>query len=246
MINHLILGLIQGIFEWIPISSEGILSLTSKYLLKVPNPIDLAIFLHLGTTFSAIFYFRKKWKDVILYRDKNLTKFLIISTIFSLFVGFFLYGLVKRMIIGTSLLFITGIGLLFTSFFQRKRKFINLNITKSAIFCGILQALSVIPGLSRSGITVFGLSLSERNPEKILTYSYMMSVPTLLAGNFYLILKNPILVSKENLFSFFVSFFTGLLFLKYLISLSRRFNFSRLTLIFGILCILGAVILNFV
>ena len=72
IINYILLGAIQGIFEWIPVSSEGIVALASNFLKLNINPIDIGLFLHLGTLLSAIIYFRKDWIKIITFKDKNL------------------------------------------------------------------------------------------------------------------------------------------------------------------------------
>jgi len=241
MWSYIILGILQGIFEWIPISSEGIVAIASQYFLKGFHPIDVAIFLHLGTLLAVLIYFRKEWKEVLTLKNKNLFYFLIIATVVSLVVGFPIYKSIKEITIGAGLLVVMGFGLLLTSFLQKKRKSFNLNLNQLAIFSGILQGLSVIPGLSRSGSTIFGLSLGKKNPSEILKISYMMSAPVIFLANFYLYFKNPILVDKGWI-SLIFSFLVGIFSLHYLIKFSQKINFQKFTLIFGLLCFLGAIL----
>ena len=241
MLDNILLGTLQGIFEWIPISSEGIVALCSKFLIEDVNFIDIAIFLHLGTLFAVLVYFRKDWKEVFTLRDKTLLRFLIIATVISLGIGFLAYNMVSRITLGAGLLLIMGIGLLFTSFLQRKGKTFDLSLDRLALITGALQGLSVIPGLSRSGSTIFGLSLSKINPTEILKYSYMMSAPVVLASSSYLMIKNPALIS-DGWISLIFSFLIGLISLHFLIKISQRINFSKFALIFGILCLFGAAI----
>lgn len=237
MIEYILLGIIQGIFEWLPISSEAIVALTSDFL-KIKNPIDVAIFLHLGTFFSVMIYFREDWLKVFGLREKNLFYFLGITTLVSLTVGFFVYQIIKDIFIGNFLLFSTGIALLLTSYFHKKKMSLKLNTINLAIFSGFLQGLAAIPGLSRSGSTIFGLSQSKLKPEQILRISYMMSAPVILASSTYLFFKNPDLrIAWPALIS---SFLIGILTLKILMKFSQKFNFSKFTLVFGILCIIGA------
>lgn len=238
---YIFLGILQGIFEWIPISSEGIVALTSQYFLKEFHPIDLAIFLHLGTFFAAIIYFRKDWKEVLTLKNKDLFYFLIIATLTSLLVSFPLYQSLKKVAIGASLLMIMSFGLFLTSFLEKRRKFFDLNLNQLAILSGFLQGLSVIPGLSRSGSTIFGLSLAKKNPSEILKISYMMSAPVILLGSFYLYFKNPLLL-REGWISLIFSFLVGISTLHYLIKFSQRINFRKFTLIFALLCFLGAIL----
>ncbi len=237
--EKIIAGILQGVFEWLPISSEGIVSLFSNFFIKEINPVDISLVLHFGTLLAVLIYFFKDWIKILLYKDRFLFWFLAISTSVSLVVGFPVYKLINNLLVGKFLLLITGIGLLFTSFFQRQKLNVEIEEKKLAILVGILQGLSVIPGFSRSGATIFGLSFGKFLPTEILKISYMMSVPVVFTSSLYFYLKNP------NLFSFsfealIFSFLTGILTLHFLIKISQKLNFSKFTLIFGLLCILGA------
>lgn len=239
MFKLIILGALQGIFEWLPVSSEGIISLLSKFFLLDFNPIEVALFLHLGTVLAVLVYFRKEWKEIVSLKDKELLRFLIISTIASLLIGYPLYNAITDFVVGSNLLILVGFGLLVTAFFHKKKISINISHDQSALLSGFLQGLSVIPGLSRSGSTIFGLSLGGYNPERILKTSYMMSLPVILGSSVYLFLNNPILVFKTwpALLS---SFLVGLLSLDFLIKKSREMDFFKFVLVFSALCFLGA------
>ena len=240
MLEYIILGILQGIFEWIPISSEGIIALTSSFLIQEVNPIDVAIFLHLGTFFSVLVYFRKDWKKIVLFKNPKLFKFLLITTIASLIVGYPLYRIVREVAIGSVLLFVMGIGLLLTAYFHSKKKTLGLGGNSLALSSGILQGLAVIPGLSRSGSTIFGLSLGNLEPRTILRISYLMSAPVVLISSIYLILQDPVLL--EGWPALVVSFIVGLLSLSLLMKISQKINFSIFALIFALLCFVGGLI----
>ncbi|MBW3015573.1 undecaprenyl-diphosphate phosphatase [Candidatus Woesearchaeota archaeon] len=239
MLNYIILGILQGIFEWIPVSSEGVLALFSQFLTDV-NAVDIALFLHLGTLLAVIIYFSKDWKQVVTIKDKKLLKFLIITTIISLTIGYPMYRIIRNIAIGNSLLIIVGTGLLITSYFHKSKKRFNLNFEKLAVVSGFLQGFAVIPGLSRSGSTIFGLSLGDLKPEQILRISYMMSAPVVLASSLYLLYTSPILLQAWP--ALISSFIVGFLTLHLLMKLSQKINFFKFTLVFGLLCYLGALI----
>ena len=241
MVSYVILGILQGIFEWIPISSEGIVALTSQFLKAEVNPLDIALFLHLGTLLAVLIYFRKDWVEILTLRNKILVKFLIIATIISLGVGFLTYKTVKEIAVGAGLLLVMGFGLLFTAFFQKTKRKLNLNLNQIAVISGFLQGLSVIPGLSRSGSTIFSLSLGKLAPSQILKISYMMSAPVVLASTVYLGIQEPVLFF-QGWPALIFSFLVGLATLHFLIKVSQKIDFSKFALIFGILCLIGAVI----
>lgn len=241
MWEYILLGFIQGIFEWIPVSSEGVVAIVSNFLIKDFNGVDLALFLHLGTLFAVLVYFWKDWINLIFLKDKDFLRFFIIVTIISGGLGFFVYKFAKGVSVGSGLLALTGFGLLLTSWFQKNNIKLKISKDTSSVLVGLLQALSAIPGISRSGSTVFGLSLTEENPSEILKKSYLISVPVVVGSSLYLFLQNPEIVS----FSWpavISSFVFGLLSLKIIIDLSKKINFSKFTLIFGLLCLVGALL----
>lgn len=241
MKENIILGLVQGVFEWIPISSEGVVALLSQYLIEDLHAIDVALFLHLGTIFAIFIYFFKDWKKVILLKNKKLLRFLIISTIASVPIAFLLYNAVKSMALGSFLLFLTGFGLLFTAYFHKRKKKLNVKRDTLALIAGAMQGFAVIPGLSRSASTIFGLSLGEKDPKEILKLSYMMSAPLILSGSLFLYMKNPNLL-YDSWPALFISFVVGVLTLKVVFTLSQRVNFYKFALFFSLLCFVGGTI----
>jgi len=239
--EKILAGVLQGIFEWLPISSEGVLSLFSQFFIKEINPVDISLVLHFGTLFAVLIYFFKDWLKVLFYKDAFLFWFLAISTSVSLIVAFPIYKLINNFVVGNILLLITGIALLFTSFFQRQKVKIEIEGKKLAILAGVLQGLAVIPGLSRSGATIFGLSFGKFSPSEIMKISYMMSAPVVFASSVYLYLKDPHLFSF-SLEALIFSFLTGILTLHFLMKVSQKINFSKFTLIFGLICLAGAIL----
>jgi undecaprenyl-diphosphatase len=239
--NYLILGAIQGIFEWLPISSEGVLSLASSFLINGVNPIDVALFLHLGTLLAVLIYFRKDWINLLLLKDIKTLKFLIIVTVISLIIGYPLYNAIQGVVIGNSILFLVGFGLLGTAFVNKKKKVLKVKERKLALISGILQGLSVIPGLSRSGSTIFGLSLGKEDPSEILKLSYMMSVPVVAASSLYLFLKDPQLFS-DGWLALVSAFIVGLLSLHILIKISSKIDFFKFAIFFSVLCFAGGIV----
>ncbi|MFZ3057813.1 MAG: undecaprenyl-diphosphate phosphatase [Minisyncoccales bacterium] len=240
MWDYILLGFLQGVFEWIPVSSEGVVAIFSNYLIKDYNSVDLALFLHLGTVLAAIVYFWKDWINLAQFKDKEFLRFFIIVTFISGTLGFFAYKMARDVSMGSGLLALTGLGLLLTSWFQKTNIKLKINKDVSSIIVGLLQALSAIPGVSRSGSTVFGLSLTESDPTEILKKSYMISVPVVIGSSLYLYIKDPVIASSSWVAVVF-SFIFGIISLKLLLDFSKKINFSKFTLIFGLLCLLGAL-----
>jgi len=241
MNEYIILGIIQGIFEWIPISSEGVVALASRFLVDDFKPVDLSLFLHLGTFFAVLVYFRKDWQEILTLKNLKLLKFLLIATLISLIIGYPVYKMIENIVVGSALLVVMGLGLLVTAYFNKTKRTFEISSKKLAIVAGFLQGLSVIPGLSRSGATIFGLSLGKTNPQEVLKVSYLMSAPVVFASSIYLFLEEPTLVF-EAWPALISSFVLGILTLGFLLKIARSINFFKFTLIFSFLCFLGAAI----
>jgi len=123
----------------------------------------------------------------------------------------------------------------------KKRSCCGLKFRNLAIITGILQGLAIIPGLSRSGATIFGLSLGKTSPSEILKISYMMSAPVVLALSAFLFWNNPDFIT-EGWPALLFSFFVGLFSLKIIFRIANRVNFFKFAIIFALFCFLGGVI----
>lgn len=241
MWEYVLLGALQGIFEWIPISSQGLMTIFSSFIVTDINSIDFSLFLHLGTMFAVLIFFRKDWINLILLRDKELLRFFIIASVVSLSLGFVVYKTIGDIAIGSGLLFLIGFGLLLTSWFQKKDIRLNMNKDFNSVIVGLLQGISVIPGVSRSGSTIFGLSLKENDPSEILKKSYIISLPAVAASTGYIFISNPS-ISSFPWIALLSSFVFGIISLKVLLDFSKKVNFSKITMTFGILCLIGGII----
>jgi len=249
-IEILILSIIQGMSEFLPVSSAAHLVLVSKYYAFANQNLLIDICLHLGSLIAIIFYFRNDLFNFIKNRF-FLTKILI-GTAPIIPVGYILYrtGLINELrsleIIGWMSLFFCI--LLYVSDKTGITKKIDAAFdTKSAIVIGLFQILSLVPGVSRSGITItMGrfLGFSRYDAAKI---SFFLSIPTLFAASIlgiYNIYKEGsqelnFLAIIAVLFSFIFSYFTIALFLKFI-------RTSSLTIFIAYRLILSLVILAIV
>ena len=157
MIEIFILSLIQGVTEFLPISSSSHLILVSNYLEFDNQGLTIDVSLHIGSFFAVILYF---YKDLInFYQNKALFLKILISSLPIIIVGFVLVQIdfinkVRNVevIAWTTILF--GILLYFSDKFQLKKNLKNDFDFKSALIIGFLQILSLVPGVSRSGIAI--------------------------------------------------------------------------------------------
>jgi len=263
IIQQLILGLIQGITEWLPLSSSGMLTLALTNLFSITSIEDLirtALFLHLGTFFAALIYFRKDVKKIFItlfnYKNqstdsKKLFNFLLISTIVSGILGLLiLFTLISfesiLEITGKTITFFIGIFLLFTGIIQLKPKKAGLKKIRDlqkrdGFVLGLAQGVAVMPGISRSGITLSTLLLKKFDDTTALKLSFLMSLPIVLIGNVILNLED-LAFSSTMIFGLLASFVFGLLMIHGLIKLSRKINFGLFAIIFAVLMIISVLI----
>jgi len=263
IIQAIFLGIIQGITEWIPISSSAALVLIMSNIFKITDPgilIRAALFFHLGTFLAALIYFRKEviklLKTFFNYKnsneeDKKILKFIIIATLISGVLGFLLVEFVISLrgfvdITGKTISFFIGILLFFTGIIQLKIKKNGLRKEKSiknsdSILLGLFQALAVLPGLSRSGITISALLLRKFDDTSALRLSFLLSLPIVLAGNIILNLEDFVFTSV-GLYGLLTSFIFGFLTISLLMRLSKKINFAWFVLIFAILMMLSIFI----
>ena len=226
-IEILILSAIQGISEFLPVSSVAHLVLISKYYSFNNQNLLIDICLHLGSLIAIIFYFRKDLFNFIKNRDFLIK--IIVGTIPIIPVGYILYqtGLINQFrsleVIGwMSLVF--GI-LLYISDKSKITKKIDTEFTnRSAVIIGLFQVLALIPGVSRSGITITSGRLLGFNRYDSAKISFFLSIPTLTAASalgVYNIYKEGspelnFLAIIAVIFSFIFSYFTIAIFLNFI------------------------------
>jgi undecaprenyl-diphosphatase len=262
MIEHLVLGITQGIAEWIPVSSEGFITLIKANFFGEVNIVEIvkvALFLHMGTFLAALVYFRKEvWeilKNVFRYQKvssekKKIINFLFIATLISGIIGFLILNSLERLeglVSSTSTItLVVGLLLLITAFLQIKskggtsREVKDLNFIDS-LSLGIVQGLAALPGLSRSGLTVSTLLLRKVEEKSSLKLSFLLSLPIVFAGNILLNLEY-FNLSLNSLVGLAGSFIFGIITIHYLLKLAGKVNFGWFVFIFGILMVIAAFI----
>ena len=247
MIEIFILSIIQGITEFLPISSSSHLILASKYFNFDNQSLSLDVSLHIGSFIAVIFYFKK---DIFNFlKNKELFFKIIISSIPVMIVG---YALVKlnlieqirniKIIGWTTLIF--GILLYFSDKFSTAKMIKNNFNYKSALYIGFFQVLSLIPGVSRSGITITAARFLGFKREESVKISFLLSIPTLAAVSIFGIINlsssDNLNISLLNILSIFLSFIFSLITIKYFLKYIKNFSLN-IFVIYRV--ILGIIIL---
>ncbi len=184
-----LLSALQGISEWLPISSSGHLVLAEQYLKINEASLSFDVFLHVASLLVIIIFF---WKDVkkifvSVYKPdqkdprKDWWKYIIISTIPTALIGLFLRQYIdefRTIESVSSWLIITSLFLIITKFSKGENK---LN-WKYALALGIIQGFAVIPGISRSGAVISLALIAKIKKEDAFDYSFLVAIPAILGG----------------------------------------------------------------
>ena len=252
IINALILGIVEGITEFLPISSTAHLIISSK-LLNIPQTDFVKffeVFVQAGAILAVvIIYYR------YLINNKDIFKKLLFSFIPTSIVGFLFYRRIKDiffesygLIIGS--IFIIGVIFLIVEYLVKDKKIVldksikNID-WKKATLIGLAQSLAVIPGVSRAGSVIIVMMFMGYQREEAATYSFLLAVPTILVASAYDLYKmrDVITTSSNNLLilmvGFLASFITAYIVIKWLINYLK----NNTLVIFGIYRMLLAIIL---
>lgn len=253
-----ILGIIQGLTEFLPVSSSGHLEI-GKYLLGVEatNNLQFTITVHGATVLSTIVIFRKEILDLILglfkFKWNTETQYIskiAISMIPIGIVGLFFKDNVENLFNSQNMLFmvgcflcVTAVLLTFTYFAKSKSK--NISFGDSFII-GIAQTIAILPGISRSGSTIATGLLLKNKREEVAKFSFLMVLIPILGENFLSLLKSSSSVSGSIgsiplLIGFITAFTSGLLACKAMIKIVKN---GKL-IYFAIYCALVGIIAMF-
>ena len=233
MIEIFILSLIQGITEFLPISSSSHLILSSEYLNFKNQNLSIDVSLHIGSFIAVIFYF---YKDLInFFENKFLFFKIFISSIPVITVGYILINLgvmekIRNLEVIAWTTFLFGLLLFISDQFKIDKNIKKDFTLRKAIFVGILQVLSLVPGVSRSGIAITAarfLNFKRIDSAKI---SFLISIPILGAVSIFglknVIFSNDINFTKINLIAIFLSFLISFITIKYFLIYINKFSLN--------------------
>jgi len=251
LITAIIAGLLQGIFEWLPISSQG--NILGIFTLLGSDPklaLQLAVMLHIGTLLSAIVYFRKEIKEMLQVKDeesKSLLKFILIATIATVVTAIPSF-LILEEFLGTGValvLLLLAILLVITGLIQlMKKKMGNGELTtKNAILVGLGQGFAVLPGVSRSGTTTAVLLFRGFTPGKAFKISFLMSIPAVLLAEVGYGLLKGFVFNEFAIVALIIAFVLGLLSMDLLIKLAKKINFAYFCFLLAALYFIGFLFL---
>jgi len=246
VVDAIILGIIEGITEFLPISSTGHLIIASK-LLGIPQTEftkSFEIIIQLGAILSVVFLYFNRLK-----RDFELWKRIVSAFIPTGIVGFLLYKIIKAYLFNPHIvvysLFIGGVLIIILENYFKKhqpeQKINEINYIKATII-GIIQSLSVIPGTSRSASSIIGGMLVGLSRKEAVEFSFLLAIPTMFAATGYDILKSGLYINAHEwhliAIGFIVSFLSAIVAVKSFISFVSHFTLKP----FGIYRIIAAIV----
>lgn len=264
----IILGVVQGVSEWLPISSKTQILLVSTFLLHLDfsQAYALGLFLEGGTFLAAVIYFRKELYKTVLAlfgkggaEGKQLLKYLFVVTVVTAIVAIPIYKFISSlngpvigipMILLGVLLIIDGIIIkLSKSKFQAKKDVTNLTII-DLILIGVSQGISALPGVSRSGTTVSAMLFMKVKPEEAFRLSFFALILSSIGASLVtIIFSKPQLTSVFSVFppvymaiAAIVSIAISLVLIDRLIKAAKTNSMTNLIFVLGVIAIIGGII----
>jgi len=232
MIEIVVLSIIQGVTEFLPISSSAHLIITAKYFNFNNQNLTLDMSLHLGSLLAIIFYFKKDLSNLINNNNKLFLK-ITLSSVPVIIFGFFLVqlNLIDYLrgykIIGWSTVFF-AVLLYFSDLVKVKKKFKRDFKYSSALYIGFFQVISLVPGVSRSGIAITAARLLNFGRIDAAQISFLISIPILSVVSLYnlqsLLINKNFYLSLLNFLGIFLSFIFSYATIKYFLKFLKRFS----------------------
>jgi undecaprenyl-diphosphatase len=245
--DSIILGVLEGVTEFLPISSTGHLILAAN-LLKIPNTETLKSFeivIQLGAILAVLILYLRDFFNL------EVIKKIAIAFLPTAIIGLILYKIIKSLLGNNFIviisLFFGGIIMIFVEDLYNKRnknspklddrlkieEKITFNIKEisylQAFYLGLWQSVAMIPGVSRSGATIIGGLLMNLKRETIVKFSFLLAVPTMTAAALLDLLKSYKYINGNwlNIFvGFIISFVFAMIFIKWLLSYIQKHNFK--------------------
>ncbi len=237
--HAIILSIIQAITEWLPISSSGHLALLQQYFGF--HDITYDVFLHFASILAVIVLF---WKDIVkIIKKKDIVYILkIIAAMIPIAAFGFLFrarieSTFSNMLLVGVFFIISGLIIFATMFTHEVRRKLTW---VDALWIGLLQCLAILPGISRSGITISAGLYSGLKREQAIRFSFLMAIPLILGASIVELPKMTNINIGILLVSFIVTFLVSILAIKLLLAIIRSRNFH----LFGVYnVILGVIVL---
>ncbi len=235
-IQSIILAIIEGLTEFLPVSSTGHMILASK-LMAIQDDAFVKTFeisIQIGAIMAIVFLYAKQF-----FKDINLYFKLGVGFIPTAIIGFLAYDFIKAYLFNPTVVAISlvlgGIVLVFVDkkLETKKSKLQSLSLIsyKNAFFIGLIQCISMIPGVSRAAATIIGGMYNGLDKKQAMEFSFLLAIPTMVAATGYDLLKTNIDFTKQELtligIGLFVAFITALIAVKVFLKIVEHYGFKH-------------------
>ncbi|GAA0650594.1 undecaprenyl-diphosphate phosphatase [Brevundimonas lenta] len=239
----IILGLVEGLTEFIPVSSTGHLLLTKEALGLPPEPWDtFIVMIQLGAILAVVaIYFQRLWKVVLDLPGKDpaarmFALSVLLAFIPSAIVGLLFHDFIKEVLFNPTIVCVTlilgGFGLIALERWAPPARIDDAMAFnwKTALGVGLFQCISIVPGVSRSGATIVGGLLLGVDKRAAAEFSFFLAIPTMVAAFGLDFWESRDLITQDVAgliaIGFVVSFFSGLFVVKTLVDFVGRYGFA--------------------
>lgn len=243
-IEAIIYSIVQGITEWLPISSSGHLAILHE--LFGDGGVSYDVFLHLASILAIIFVFREDILNIFYINNKEnqrLIVFLLVCIVPIGIVGVFFSDIIGHFfenILSVGVFFIlSGLLIVSTKYVKNQKKLKKDVGLIDSMIIGLFQAFAILPGISRSGSTISSGLLLGVNKEKVIKFSFLMAIPLIMGA--FLLEYDSLVMSNINLnvllVSFIVTFVVSLISINVLIKIinnGKFYMFGYYNLIVGL------------
>ena len=247
-----VLGTIQGITEFFPISSSGHLVLFQELFRMNEPQMAFDIFLHLGTLVSIIIFF---WKDILnlLTKERRLLLLLAVASVPTFIIGYFFKDSVEEYfgmpsIVG-NMLILTGVWLLASSAWEAHMKKCGKPAKEpgiwNSIVIGIAQGIAILPGISRSGATIATGILAGIDKEKAFRFSFLLAIPATLGAIAVKSIKIGVSITSADGLYFIVGGVTAMIVGNITIRALLKIIKNNRLYVFGLYCLLVGTLIKF-
>lgn len=250
LFEAIILGIVEGFTEFLPISSTGHLMITSEILgLTMTDFVkSFTVYIQLGAILAVLFLYGKRF-----LKDKKTNLRVLTAFIPTALIGLAAYPIIKNIFLENLTvvawaLIIGGLALIiFEKWYLKRKKDSDEIKPKTAIGIGLFQALAIIPGVSRSGATIIGGLLLGINRKTIVEFSFLLAVPTMAGATFLDLYKSDFSFSSNEWLMIAVgaitAFITAIIAIKFLLNYIQKHDFT----VFGWYRIaMGLILLAFI
>jgi undecaprenyl-diphosphatase len=253
--DAVILGLIQGLTEFLPVSSSGHLVI-GEALLGFSSPgVSLEIWLHFGTLLAVLIYFRRRFIQILggafgggdnqaIGRNRTMLGAIIVGTIPAIIAGLLFKSTIEAIFdsprFAAAMLIATGLILLATIWAKNRSRVINL---PRGFIIGVAQMIAILPGISRSGSTIAGAMFMGIEPSAAAEFSFLLAAPIIaLAFGYDVVFSEAALFASDVIWMYLigatVAFGVGMLAIHYLLKIVRTGRFY----LFGFYCLVAGAI----